>query len=159
LKSLRSFIENIYSALYYMDHPVELQRWLLGKYKIGFTDLSTYFASHPKLKGVDASANGLAILGTEYATLSKAVHASAKQFRMTTDLTDTKLWVHDKVAVRQWATRERQVVIAANALLLHMFSDNLLGAKHRALRELLALVIPVGRHKEIRQRLSVNIPK
>ncbi len=158
LKSLRSCIENVFSALYYMDHPVELHRWLQGKYKIGFTELHNYLASHPRLHGAGANVTGLPILQSEYATLSKAVHASAKHFRITTDLTDTKLWVKDVPSIRQWSTRERQVITALNSLLLHMFANNLHGAKHRPLREMLALVIPTARRAEIRRRLSVNIP-
>lgn len=158
LKSLRSAIENVFAALYYMDHPVELQKWLQGKYRIAFSDLHNYFSGHPRLAAANPNATGLPVLHAEYATLSKAVHASAKHFRMTTDLTDTKLWVRDVPAVRQWSTRERQVILAFNTLLLHMFSDSLLGTKHRPLRQILALVVPPGRHADIRTRLKVNIP-
>jgi hypothetical protein len=155
LKSLRSSIENICYALYYKDHPVELLNWEKGKHRLGFRELHHYFTEHPLLSSVSTNLNGLGVLSGEYATLSKAVHASAKRFRMTTDLVDTKLWIQDKSAIGQWNTRERAVIVALNQLLLHMLSDHLQGAKHRALRETAGLLFSKPQKIDIKKRLGV----
>ena len=159
LKALRSFIENVLCSLYYMDHPVELQKWLQGKSKIGFSDLYTYFSGHPLIDEKSLNRSGMPEIAKEYATLSKAVHASAKQFRMTTDLSDTKLWVADAVAIAKWGSNERNTVLAINMLLLQLFFTELTGAKNRPLRDMLGLVVPKKSHADIETRLAVTLPK
>lgn len=157
LKSIRSGIENILFALYYKDHPIELAKWGLGQHKIGFTELTKYFEGHPKIQGKNLEDTGLDILKNEYSTLSRAVHGSAKTFRMTRNLMDIRLWSADASGVGQWAAREKTVINALNFLLLHIFQENLSGAKNRGLRENLGLVIPTGKHASIKTKLKVSI--
>jgi hypothetical protein len=158
LKSLRSGIENVFFSLYYMDHPVERRKWLRGQHKIGFSELHSYLVGHPDLSSYKPADVGLDALSTEYATLSKAVHSSAKHFRMTTDLSNTRLWVADTPAVGKWATRERSVIGAMNLLLVHLFAHKLTGAQNRALREMLGLVLAAKKKTEIKQSLKVTLP-
>jgi hypothetical protein len=141
-----------------MDHKVELQKWLQGKQRMQFTELVAYFLGHPKLGGQSQSKCGLAELVGQYGSLSKAVHASAKQFRMTTDLLSPKLWVKDPIALAKWSTNERVTVLGINALLLHLFNEQLSGARNLPLRAVLGLVIPKTRHADIKKRLGVSIP-
>jgi hypothetical protein len=157
LKSLRSCIENVFFALFYMDHPIELTQWLQGKHRLTFSAGLTYFQNHPLLSAWGHSNTGLNLLSKEYSTLSKAVHASALQFRMTSDLVDSKLWVADKVAVGQWASREKAVIGSINLLLLHIFTKQLQGAKLRSLREGIGLVIAKTKHLDIKKRLKVTL--
>lgn len=157
LKALRSAIENIYFCLYYKDHAVELKKWMLGKHKLGFTELHSYFESHPTVTEHTASPNGLEHIKAEYSTLSKAVHGSAKSFRMTKNLTEIRLWGGEVPEVSQWATREKAVIVNVNLLLLHIFRDQLLGAKNRNLRESIGLVVPKSRHIAIKAELGVTL--
>jgi hypothetical protein len=157
LKALRSSIENIFFSLFYMSHSVELIKWTQGKHKAGFTELFNYFESHPTIEPFGLEKTGLTTLKSEYSTLSKAVHASAKQFRMTSDLIDTKLWVNDATSVSKWSSREGKVIVAINLLLLHLFSEFLKGARHPGLRKTIGLTIPKAKHSIIKNDLGVNL--
>lgn len=157
LKALRGCIENFFNALYYMDHPVELQKWLTGKHRTQFSELHNYFTSHPKVAGRDLT--GLPVIDAQYGILSKAVHASAKAFRMTTDLVDPKLWVDDPIAAKKWAGNEQKLVLAMNLLLLHIFVDELTGAKNLPLRTAVSLVVPKKNHGTIKSSLKITLPK
>ncbi len=157
LKSLRSCIENVLFTIYYKDHPVEFQKWEAGAHKLGFSELATYLSSHPKLIGSSETNNGIAQLKEEYSTLSKAVHSSAKQFRMTTDLAENRLWINDGAAVSKWATRENATIRALNLLLLYFFSSSLQGAANINLRRVIAITLPKTRFAQIKADLKVNL--
>jgi hypothetical protein len=83
LKFLRSAVENTLSAFYFDVHPIELRLWEAGSFKLGFTTAMKFFGSHPDLAPLPDAVPGLAQIEKEYATLSKAVHASSRTFRMT----------------------------------------------------------------------------
>lgn len=157
LKAIRGAIENILFALYYMDHPVELVRWTEGRHKLGFTEMCTYLENHPAIYGQQLALTAIAAIKDEYSTLSKAVHGSAKIFRMTKNLTEINLWGDDISHVGKWATRERVVIVNLNLILLHLFRNELLGAKHRGLRESIGLVLPKKLHAQIKSSLSINL--
>lgn len=157
LKALRSCIENVYFSLYYMDHPIELTKWTMGKHKLGFTGLHTYLETHPKIETVDLNKCGLAMLKDEYATLSKAVHSSAKQFRMTSDLIDTKLWTSSSASLGQWATREKTVIRNINQLLVYMFANSLKGTQNLNLRKTLSLVLTTSQKNQLSSDLGINL--
>src|SRR3546814_756006 len=91
LQCLRGFIENSLSAFYYMDHPIELEKWNIGSHRLGFSDMKGYFGTHPKLMNIDVCKEAIAKISVEYSTLSQAVHGSAKSFRMTDDVSTTLL--------------------------------------------------------------------
>ncbi len=82
LQALRSCLENALCSIYYKDHPVELELWACGQFRIGFSEVHRYLLAHPSLTNIDNQLTGLELIGEEYATLSKAVHASAANFRM-----------------------------------------------------------------------------
>ena len=155
LKALRSTIENTYAALYFMDHPVELRRWAAGSYRITFADLTAYFENHPDVSSPTAA--GVALLRGEYATLSKAVHGSAKAFRMTTDLVAVRLWSADVPSVGKWATREKAVIQGLNLLLAHLFCDKLTGTQNRNLRETMGFVLTAAQRTVLRTKLNVKV--
>ena len=158
LKALRSAMENIYFSMYYMDHRVELLKWEHGQHKIGFTELNTYFENHPLIQSHGIQKTGLASLKAEYATLSKAVHGSAKAFRMTQNLVDIKLWGNDAASAGMWAAREKAVILAVNQLLLHLFQSYLVGTKYLGLRETIGLIIPKTQHAYFKSNLKISIP-
>jgi hypothetical protein len=157
LKALRSAIENMYFALYYMDHPVELKKWEEGRHRIGFTELTTYFESHPSVNGHPLGLSSIEAIKSEYATLSKAVHGSAKVFRMTKDLTEIRLWESDIAAVGKWATREKTVIANFNILLTHLFSSKLQGTQNRNLRETVGLIVPKSLWSELKDAIKVTL--
>lgn len=157
LKALRSAVENTFFSLFYMDHPIELQKWELGRHKLGFTELCTYFESHPAIHGHTIALASIEAIKGEYATLSKAVHGSAKVFRMTQNLTDVRLWGDDVASVGKWATREKAVIQNLNLILLHIFSGNLQGAINRNLRESVGLLIPKTQWAELKKSIKVTL--
>jgi len=157
LKALRSAIENTFFSLFYMDHLVELQKWELGRHKLGFTELCAYFESHPAIYDHAIALSCIEAIKGEYATLSKAVHGSAKVFRMTQNLTEIRLWGNDIPSVGKWATREKAVIQNLNLLLLHMFAEKLQGAFNRNLRESVGLIIPKSQWVELKQSINVTL--
>ena len=157
LKSLRSSVENICFCLYYMDHPVELQLWESGKHKPGFTATKDYLLSHPRLANLDIAITGLQTVADEYSTLSRAVHASAKSFRMTDDAKTTLLWSSEKPKLGAWETREGHTITALNMLLLSMFREHLQGARLPNLRKSVSFAVPVSKHKAIKDKLGITL--
>lgn len=158
LKALRSCIENIAFCLYYKDHPVELRLWDTGKHKPPISDYMTYLEHHPqrvKVPKVDPMPH----LEAEYSTLSKAVHASAKGFRMTHDVKTTLLWSDAKDSLEQWQTRESAVVTNLNLLLLAHFRDQLGGAAEAGLREAISMAVPAALFPDIKTNLKVVLRK
>lgn len=158
LKALRGAIENVYFSLFYKDHPVEMQKWEDGRHKPGFTELTSYFEGHPSNFGHQLPLQCIGALKDEYATLSKAVHGSAKAFRMTRDLQDVRLWSADVPSVGKWATREKATIASLNILLCYLFSDHLKGTTNRALRETIGLVFSASQKRKIKEDLGINIP-
>jgi hypothetical protein len=142
LKALRSCLENVLSALYYKDHPVELELWASGASRIPFSDLFAYFEQHPALKGVPAELTGLPTLKGEFGTLSRAVHGSAKGFRMTKDGKHILLWSSAKDSLGPWSAREHEVLAGVNALLVTLFRGALTGAALPGLRKAVGIAVP-----------------
>lgn len=157
LMSLRSLIENTVFGLYYYEHPVELQQWLSGDHKLGFSETVAYLLRHPKLKVLDGSITGIETLKSEYATLSKAVHGSAKIFRMSREGVVTGLNLNSLVDLGAWCTREKSTIAALNLLLLCFFSDHVKGAALPNLRKSISLAIPVAKHAAIKAALQVAL--
>lgn len=159
LQSLRSSIENALCALYYKDHPVELELWSKGKFRIGFTDLFAYASKHPQIDGLPSSVCGLEIIKDEYTTLSKAVHASAVDFRMTDNASKVLLWNTETVKANKWASREQSVVQGICLLIISHFCEQLQGTKLTQLREVLFFGVSVKQRELIKEHLHITIPK
>jgi hypothetical protein len=159
LKSLRSCIENILFCIYYKDHPVELELWHSGQHKLTFTAVEKYLAAHPALDGISPSVSGITLLSGEYSTLSKAVHASAKGFRMSVEGIGVQLWSNDPARLGAWGTREAKVLTGVNELLMTLFREQLQGGRLSNLRKAISLVIPTSHHTEIKNRLGITLFK
>lgn len=157
LKSLRSFVENSLSFLYFKDHPVELERWQAGKFRMGFSDLESYLNAHPRLHGFKAELVGLNSIKREYGTLSRAVHASGRDFRMTREGEVNRVFLGDSIRLGKWATREAETVSAVNALYLFFFRDFLKGASERNHRKTVGLTVPEAKARQIKQKAGVNV--
>ncbi len=158
LKALRSLVENVLHCLYYSDHPVELRQWLAGAHRLQFSELLSYFSAHPDLKDIPDDLSALVILKNEYGTLSRAVHGSAKGFRMTKGTDSTVLWSPDLPSLGAWKTREQSVLYALNLLLLGYFRTHLQGTSRPALRAAIALVISNSKYSAIHAKLGVHLP-
>lgn len=127
LQALRSCLENALCSIYYKDHPVELLLWAQGRYRIGFAELHRYLSEHPSLVKYELHLTGLDIIADEYATLSKAVHASAASFRMTDPASMVLLWSNEPAKIGMWAARERKVLEGLSLLMICMHSERLQG--------------------------------
>jgi hypothetical protein len=158
LKALRSCIENVAFCLYYKDHSVEFRLWQAGKHKPPISDYITYLDNHPQRVTV-AKVDPMPQLQVEYSTLSRAVHASAKGFRMTNDVKTTLLFSEAKASLGQWQTREGIVIMNLNLLLLAHYRDQLAGAVEPGLREAIALAVPSNLFADIKTNLNVVLRK
>ena len=158
LKALRSCIENIAFCLYYKDHPIELRLWSNGNHKLPISDYLAYLESHPQRVTV-AQVDPVPHLQKEYSTLSKAVHASAKGFRMTNDIKTTLLFSEAKASLNQWESRERVVITHLNLLLLAHYRAQLAGAAESGLREAIGLAVPASLFAEVQTHLAVVLRK
>lgn len=158
LQSLRSCIENTLSSIYYRDHPIELALWSEGKFRIGFTELYTYALRHPILSKIDIRITGLDSLKSEYAILSKAVHASATSFRMTDNASSVLLWSTEQPKLGMWSTRERHVVEAICLIIISLHAAGLQGTKQTGLRQILYYAIGSAKRKLLKENLKIVIP-
>jgi hypothetical protein len=158
LKALRGCIDNILYCVYYKDHPIELRLWHEGKHKLTFAEHFTYLDNHPDRIPVP-QIDAMPVLRAEYATLSKAVHASAKSFRMTDDIKDTLLWSDANELRGKWQTREQVVISHINLCLLVLFRRELEGAASPALRDAIGLAVPASKFVDIKIHMKVIIRK
>ncbi|MBI2805144.1 MAG: hypothetical protein HYX68_09205 [Planctomycetes bacterium] len=159
LQSLRSCVENTLCALYYKDHPIELEQWKTGAHRIGFSDLMAYMERHPALSGVDKTLTGLEMLAQEYSLLSRAVHGSAATFRMTDQINRILLWSTDPARAGMWQTRERHVVNGICLLLIAMFRNEFVGMKLQNVRDTLYYAISATARSKLKTALKISISR
>jgi hypothetical protein len=159
LKSLRSAIENVLLALYYMDHPVELLLWSSGRFKISFSELQRYFAQHPNFQLIPESITGLGLIGQEYEKLSKAVHASAEDFRMTNEGRVLSLFHSDIPHIGKWSSHEKRTMQGINLLLISMFRERLSSTQQPSIRTSVGLSISQTKDPMIARVLGVRIKR
>ena len=156
LQALRSCIENALSALYYNDHPIELRLWSSLSFRVGFSDLHSYFCKHPDVSDAGLELSGLDTLKAEYGTLSKAVHASAPSFRMTDPAAKLLLWSDDPARVNMWSTRERKVIEGVCLLTTVLNQARLAGAAQPNVRAALGFAISAARIVQLK-RLHIHV--
>src|SRR5262249_37224992 len=159
LQALRSCLENVLCAIYYKDHPIELELWTTGRFRIGFTELHRYLVSHPMLTGVNTGVTGLDLLDEEYATLSKAVHASAANFRMTDAASTILLWSKEPARIGMWATRERKLLEALSLLMICLYREKLQGTMLTSLRNMLYFTVSPKKRALVKSDLHITILK
>ncbi|AZG77061.1 hypothetical protein [Methylocystis rosea] len=159
LQSLRSCLENTLSTIYYKDHPIELQLWQAGKFRKGFSELMRYAQQHPIVSSSDAKITGLELIESEYATLSKAVHASATIFRMTDVASKILIWSTESDRLGMWATRERKVIEGISLLLVCLFADRLQGTLLPQLRDILSYAVTPAKRKLLKKEFNISISK
>lgn len=157
LMSLRSLIENTVFGLYYCEHPVELQQWLTGDHRLGFSETITYLLRHPKLRDVDPAITGIEVLKSEYATLSKAVHGSAKTFRMSREGIVSGLNLNSPADLGSWLAREKMTISSINLILVCFFAERISGAALPNLRKSISLAINSNKHASIKTALQVTL--
>jgi hypothetical protein len=157
LQALRSSIEHTLCAVYYRDHPIELKLWTMGKFIIGFSDLIKYAEKHPSLASISNQLSGLDTLRSEYATLSKAVHGSAVNFRMTDPASTVLLWSIDPIKAAMWAAREKKTIEAICLIMISLHKELLQGTALTPLRNVLHFSIGAAKRAKLKAKLRVHI--
>jgi len=158
LKFLRSCIENILFCEYYKDHPIEMRLWDKGEHRVNFSDLLNYFHTHPDVTPSLPAVTALERIKRAYGMLSRAVHGSDVSFRMTELDEHTNIWTDDIRRLGQWNTREREVIIAVNMLLLTLHKDLLQGTSLPGLRQTISFSITSQRIRDsILHSLNINL--
>lgn len=141
LQSLRSCLENIFVSIYYFDHPVELELWQQDKHRIGFSELVTYIEKHPWIKNSQYKNKSIEIAKNEYKELSRAVHGSSVNFRMTSHDQKSEIWSPRRDKLGAWKTRLSKTIESINLLLVMRFIEELKGTRNRELRSSISLTI------------------
>ena len=157
LKFLRSAIENVLYCFYYDVHPIEHRQWESGHFKVGFSASHRFFETHPDVAGLPKAVTGLEQLENEYATLSKAVHASSRLFRMTEGELNILLWKDDIAKLGSWSARERATVQALALLTVCLLADDLKGAKNGPTRDVLQFALTKHVRQQLKTTLSITI--
>jgi hypothetical protein len=157
LKFLRSAIENTLYCFYYDSHPIEYRLWETGQHKLGFSAGLAYMSRHPDLDKLDAPVTGLQQLEDEYATLSKAVHASSRMFRMTEGEENILLWKKEDQKLGAWSTREKHTIEALVLLTLSLFPARLRGAQNSPTRDALRFATSKASRKRVKESLAITI--
>jgi hypothetical protein len=158
LQALRSFMENTMSAIYYLDHPVEFEKWSTGDFQISPKEMREYIAEHPKLAKLVKELDLKAALDKEYGTLSKAVHGSSSLFRMTTADGKTNFANPSAADLGKWSARERSSVGICITALVGVFSHHLDGAKMQNLRTALRIAIQSNSRAALKKHMDISIP-
>lgn len=156
LQALRSLIENTLNGLYFIDHPVELLRWENGTYKTTFSDLQKYFSSHPVLQGQSPSLDGNTLLTAEYATLSKAVHGSARTMRMSADGA-VNLANSELARLSSWNTRFTKSLRGALLLIVALNASKLTGGQNLGTRATLFLCLTGSQKTALKTKLKITL--
>lgn len=158
LQCLRSCIENVFFCEYYKDHIVEQRLWSQSQHRLGFNEMLNYFQRHPDIANIESSISGLERIQHEYTVLSRAVHASSTNLRMTVPDGQTNLWTSDISRLGAWNTRERQTLTGLNLVLITLHHIALQGTRLPGLRQAIALIIRSSTlRKSIRVNFGVNL--
>lgn len=157
LQTLRSAIENTLCAVYFRDHAVELERWNRGEYRPTFQELCKYCETHPKFVDVEKKLKVLEELRAEYSTLSKAVHASAKNFRMSDAAGKILIWSTEKAKLGMWGTRHAHVVQSVVLLMTMLESQQLAGTMNSPVRSQLFFAISSAKRKALKETLGITV--
>jgi hypothetical protein len=157
LKSLRSLIENVVRSVYYADHPIEYRLWEAGKHRPTFKSFFDYLDQHPDLTNLDAAVQPQNSLHANWKKLSQAVHASAKEERMSSEADKITIWKTSQKRVGNWSTFHRNVLKDVCLLYLALCKDHLQGASLKPLRQSLALSIPATLDTKIVANLGVRL--
>lgn len=159
LQSLRSFLENATGAIYYSEHPVEAKRFELKDFRMTWSETKEYLASYPYSSPKAFRTTLWQVLNKEYSELSRAVHGSAESFRMTAGQQFPTISAATPQAIGAWATRMQAAARAVNLLLLQHFASELEGARLPALREDVSKALSATDRSDVRQKLSVVLPR
>lgn len=146
------------ASLYFRDHPVELELWKADQFRIGFAELKRYFESHPRIGQKDAELAGLNVLGKQYRILSKAVHGSGIEFRMTKGVEVPVIYGDEKLAVERWITNQKFVLLGLNLLLIAFFRTNISGTAHSNIRSALSHIVPKSTKSRLKTEWRIHIP-
>lgn len=157
LQSLRSFIENSLSAFYFADHSVEMRRWEAGDLKIAPKELREYFSVHPDITKLSPGFKVKEVLDQEYATLSKAVHASNNLFRMTDQDGTIAIGNPNLADLGKWATREQAAFEIVVVIAMVCLKDHVEGAKLPNLRKTLSLSLRKSCRNALNAAFGISI--
>lgn len=158
LQALRSFMENTMAAIFYLDHPIEFEKWIKGDFKLSPKEMREYIASHPKIILLINDLGLKAALDEEYSTLSKAVHASNSLFRMTTIDGQINIANPGLADLGKWSTRESSAIDISMTVLVGVLADHFDGAKMQNLRNSLGVAIRTKSRAALKKHLNVSIP-
>lgn len=158
LQALRSFMENTFSAIYYSEHPVELEKWKHGKFFIQPKHLREYVAEHPKSIALAKALDLKTLLDSEYDTLSKAVHGSNSLFRMTSSDGKIAITKPNTADLGKWAARERATVSLCVTVIAAIMRDHLDGAKLSNLRNALGIAVGSKSRAALKTHCVITIP-
>lgn len=157
LQSLRSFIENSLSTFYFADHPVEMRRWESGDLKIAPRELREYFCVHPDIVKLLPALKVKEVLDQEYATLSKAVHASNDLFRMTDQDGTVAIGNPNLADLGKWSTREQSAFEIVVVIALVCLKEHVEGARLPNLRKTLSLSMRKSSRDALKDTFGISI--
>lgn len=158
LQSLRSFMENTLSAIFFLDHPVEFEKWSNGDFLTSPRGMREYLAEHPRICRMAKEVGLKGALDREYGTLSKAVHASNSLFRMTTSDGAVNIANPSLAELGKWSARERSAVDICVTALLGVLSDHIEGAKMQNLRAIMGVAVSSTNRAALKKYSNITIP-
>lgn len=157
LQALRSFFENTLASVFFQDHPVELKKWEMGKFRISPRELRDYVVDHPSVLDVGVMLNLKIALDSEYSTLSQAVHGSNSLFRMSTSDGKTNYATASVADLGKWAARERQTIDLCTCVLVAVLHEFLDGAKLAEVRKSLSFALQKNSRTALKTKLGISI--
>lgn len=120
---LRSVIELTLQLIYFFQHEVEYEQWLLAEFRIKHEDLTSYLKKHPSLKSKETN-DLIDSITKDWKLFSKYIHAEApKYFQSTLASSQTKKI--DKADFEIWKGSFIKTAYQINKLLLIFFKQRL----------------------------------
>ncbi|MGE6648475.1 hypothetical protein ACQKE0_04280 [Shewanella colwelliana] len=122
---IRSMIELALQGIYFYEHPVELQKWRLGKFIIKHDKLKDYLKEHPRFieKAVNSEVSLLVEqISKEWKSYSKHIHAESLDYFQTQKKSEVnKEFVKSEFS--KWKTNYLKTLDKINKLYILFYKD------------------------------------
>lgn len=122
---LRSMIELALQGIYFYEHPVELEKWRLGKFVIKHDKLKDYIKDHPRF--IDKTLNQevsllLEQISKEWKSYSKHIHAESLDYFQTQKESEiNKEFVNSEFG--KWKTNYLKIIDKVNKLYILFYNQ------------------------------------
>ena len=119
---MRSSVELSYQLLYFVDHPVEFERWKNRTFIIKYSDLCDYLKKHPNM--INDTGGTIDKIHQNWKQFSKNIHGEAPVF-FQSEKSSNKTHSFNKKDFNIWKSFFVNNIYCINKLIIIFFKDKL----------------------------------